>query len=103
METLTISWIFLSVGLASQKLPATYREISMIADGINHAVPNHKEMQESITWLVNKEMILKTKNLYSLSESGEKLLNKARSNSENLIQMWKTIEKDIQEMLNDAV
>ena len=48
----TISLIFLAVALASQVTPTDFQGISLIADGINHAVPSHREMQSSISWLI---------------------------------------------------
>ena len=56
MDRQTISWIFLSTVLASQKEPADYSSISSIADGINHSVPTDKEMQSSLSWLT-EEMV----------------------------------------------
>ena len=47
----TISWILLSTVIASQKGPADFASISNIADGINHAIPTHKELQTSLTWM----------------------------------------------------
>ena len=51
------SWILLSVAFASKSKPANIKEISGIADGINHAIPNHKELHDSLTWLINKEIV----------------------------------------------
>jgi hypothetical protein len=39
MTDKTISWIFLSIAVASKIEPAEFRQISMVGDGINHAVP----------------------------------------------------------------
>ena len=58
-ESKTISWIFLVTVMASQVEPAKFSDISQIADGINHAVPTHKELQSSIGWLVDNNLIIK--------------------------------------------
>ena len=67
-----ISWIFLLVAVASQFHPADIRGITMIADGINHAVPTQKELQTSISWLTNKGLILKLAKKYELSKKGKR-------------------------------
>jgi hypothetical protein len=51
-EEQVISWIFLAIAIASQNEPTDYKSISMVADGINHAVPTQKELKNSITWLI---------------------------------------------------
>ena len=49
-EEQTISWVFLSIAIASEIHPADFRGISMIGDGINHAVPTHKELLDYLSW-----------------------------------------------------
>ncbi len=49
-----ISLIFLSIAIGSQHEPIKFNEISMIADGINHSVPNEKEINQSINILFIK-------------------------------------------------
>ena len=73
----TISWIFLSIAIASETEPADFRQISMIADGLNHAVPNHKELQSSISWLMERGLVLKHSNKYELSEKGTKIFSQS--------------------------
>ncbi|HLX54497.1 MAG TPA: hypothetical protein VKR58_11175 [Aquella sp.] len=67
----TISWIFLSIAVASETNPADFRGISMIGDGINHAVPTVKELQTSISWLLEKGLVLRHSAKYELSEQGK--------------------------------
>jgi len=55
----TNSWIFLAAGMSSNGLPITYKDVLLIADGINHAVPTHKELQNAFKWLLNHELISK--------------------------------------------
>jgi predicted transcriptional regulator len=66
----------------------------MLADGINHAVPSHKELQQSLRWLADRNLIIKDSNRYSLSESGKRIFDNAKSKS-NLRQRWKEIEIEI--------
>jgi len=82
------SWIFLAVGLASSKLPAKLNGIIEVADGINHAIPTHKELQKSFSWLLEHKLILKKGKNYSLTAEGQMLLKKASEVSDNLFQIW---------------
>jgi hypothetical protein len=43
-----ISWIFLSIAFASETETVDLEEISNIADGINHSIPNQKRLKNSI-------------------------------------------------------
>jgi hypothetical protein len=92
----TISWIFLAVSMASQIEPTDFRGISMVADGINHAVPTHKEMQTSITWLVDKGLVTKVAKKYTLTEKGKDVYKKAHSESIPLLKMWHHLESEIE-------
>jgi hypothetical protein len=42
----TFAWILLSV----RQQGSTRREISEMADAIDHAVPTHREMEASLRW-----------------------------------------------------
>jgi predicted transcriptional regulator len=88
----TISWIFLSIGISSQTGPADFREISMIADGINHAVPNHKELQSSISWLLDKGLVLKHSNRYELSEKGAREFERVSEKGMGYLKMMEKLE-----------
>lgn len=98
-EAKTISWILLATALASQLTPAKFNEISNIADGINHAIPTDKELQNSISWLVDKKIVIKEGNKYSLSENGKRIIEKAENKSKSVLQIWKEIEVDINNLL----
>ena len=88
----TYSWIFLATAMASETEPANFSSISTIADGINHAVPTHKELQTSLAWLTGKGLVTKIKNKYSLSEKGNPYYNEA-SKAGSLPMIWKTLEE----------
>lgn len=89
------SWIFLAIAIASEMKPTDYAGISQIADGINHAVPTHKELQVSVNWLLANNLILKNHNRYTLSENGKKLFNKTQEKSQILMEMWQFLETEI--------
>jgi predicted transcriptional regulator len=96
-DTVTnISWIFLAIGIASEKEPADYKSISQIADGINHAVPTDKEMQTSIKWLLQNDLILKNNKKYSLTDSGANLIKDSKENTKTLMKIWDNLKTKIQ-------
>jgi len=99
-EIKTISWIFLATSLASEVAPAKMDSISTIADGINHAVPAQKELQNCIRWLTSKNLVVKESGGYYLSENGKKLIERAKSESTVLLSIWKDLENIIKS-LND--
>ena len=87
-----ISWIFLSIAVASENNPASYREIAMIGDGINHAVPTEKELQTSILWLIKKGLILKRAKKYELSEKGKKEIENVSNKDMGYLKMMEKLE-----------
>ena len=90
-ETQSISWIFLAIALASQTEAADFNSISTIADGINHAVPTHKEMQTSILFLTTKDLVRKQGKKYDLTAKGKNTYQLANDNSKTLLQIWKNL------------
>lgn len=69
-DAATIAWIFYSLRLASATAPAKFNAISQVADGLNHAVPTHRELQGSLSWLSDAGLVAKQSGGYSLSTSG---------------------------------
>ncbi len=80
----TNSWIFLAAGMSSNGSPIGYKDILLIADGINHAVPMHKELQDAFRWLLNHKLLRKEGKKYSITDEGIELLEQASAKS-NLI------------------
>ena len=80
------SWIFLALGFASNLSPVKFNEITGIADGINHAVPTHKELQKSYSWLLKHKFIQKEEKKYSLTAEGKMLFKKANEISDDWFQ-----------------
>ena len=91
----TISWIFLAIALSSDKSPVDFRGISQVADGINHAVPSHKEIQDSISWLLRKDLIIKIGNKYSLSDLGKDFIKDSETDSKTILKIWENIENKL--------
>lgn len=99
-ELRTIAWIYLAVSIASETEPTDYKAISLIADGINHAVPTHREFQASITWLLSKGLVNKTGNKYSLTIKGREDYNNASSVTNTLLKTWDKLENKIKKDAN---
>ena len=78
--------------MASQIEPADFAGISSIADGINHAVPSHKELQTSISWLTNNGLIIKQGKKYQLTDKGKLEYESASKKTNLLLEIWKNIE-----------
>jgi predicted transcriptional regulator len=92
-EEQSIAWIFLSIAVASEVQPAKISGISMIADGINHAVPTNKEFQTSISWLIKKGLILKMAKKYELSEKGKREFGNVRRKDIGYLKMMEKLEQ----------
>lgn len=92
-ESEVTSWIFLSIALGTEKSAISYKDIIMIADGINHAVPNHNEIQSSIKFLLNKGYITKSRNKYSLTEIGKKIFDQESTDQRPILEILKNLTK----------
>lgn len=88
----TVSWIFLSTAIASEKEPADFSSISSIADGINHAIPTHKELQTSMSWLTMKGLIIQVGKKYSLTEKGKLDYVESSKKSTTVLKIWDNID-----------
>lgn len=87
-----ISWIFLSIAMGSEIEPITFDGISLIADGINHSVPNQKEINSSISYLLKNNLIIKNGKKYSLSENGKTIFLKSSNKNKTILKIWGDIE-----------
>lgn len=90
------SWILLSIAYASQTAPANLASISQIADGINHAVPTQKELQESIHYLMANHLVAKEGKKYTLTKIGKDLVEKTKSTT--TMGTWKELEAEIKRL-----
>ena len=96
-ENQIISWIFLATALASQEEPANFEGISMVADGINHCVPSEKELRNSLTWLINEELITKESKKYYLTQKGITKYELATKETKTLMKIWHNLEQILSE------
>jgi len=80
----TISWIFLATALATNTKPTDMNGISMVADGINHVVPTHKELQTSFAWLTKQGLIIKQGKSYELTNKGKLKYEAASKHTDKL-------------------
>ncbi len=78
-EVEVIAWIFQATAYASHQEPASFAEISMLADGIMHAVPTHQEMQRSLKTLTTAGYVVKSTGKYTLTPRGHKLMDQTCS------------------------
>jgi DNA-binding HxlR family transcriptional regulator len=88
----TYSWIFYAVASACKTEPVRFREIERIADGINHAIPTHIEISESISWLVSRGLVEKTNKAYSLTDKGRDVFDELVKESGTISKAWRNIE-----------
>jgi predicted transcriptional regulator len=96
-ENQTTSWISLATAIASQTEPADFNSISNIADGINHAVPTHKELQTSLAWLMNIGLVIKNGSKYSLTDKGKLDYELASQQTRTLFKIWDNLEATLKE------
>ena len=88
----TISWIFLATALATSTKPTDINGISLVADGINHAIPTQKELQTSISWIITQGLILKQGKNYELTSKGKIEYENASMNTQLLMSILKNIQ-----------
>ena len=91
----TFSWILLSV----YEQPSTRRQISETADGINHTVPTHREMETSLRWLQERGFVREDGGRFALTNTGATFLARFRSPTRPIMQTWHAVGDAIQTML----
>lgn len=92
------SWIFLAVAMASQKSPTPLDGIIGVADGINHAIPTHKELQNAFGWLSKQGLILKKGKKYQLTEKGLILYKEANEKSKSIFGLRDYLENEFSKL-----
>ena len=97
-EEQTISWIFLATALASKTRPSDSKEISSVADGINHAVPTHQELELSLIWLNKNGLVTKLDNKYELTQKGKMKLENASTNTKTLFKILEILEFNLKNL-----
>lgn len=96
-EEQIISWIFLAVALSSNTEPSDIKGISLVADGINHAVPTQNELRLSFSWLANNGLIQKLGKKYELTQEGNKEYADAKQNTSTLFEIWENLESRVKD------
>lgn len=91
----TVAWIFLSTALATRTEPKNIIGVSMVADGINHAIPTQKEFQTSFSFLTRKGLFEKKGKNYSLTVKGKKEFDEASQTTGILLEIWQNLSKKI--------
>lgn len=76
--------------------------MAQIADGINHAIPTQKEMQDSVSWLLSKGLIVQLADKYSLSGTGRNIMIDVASQTHKLSKMWKILENEFQHLKGNS-
>jgi hypothetical protein len=84
-EARTHAWIFLSL----PEQPASLTDIIAMADGINHAIPTQKELQQSFRWLQERGLMRKDGKRYSLTVKGAALRRDASSSM--IMKTWENV------------
>ena len=90
----TFSWILLSV----DERGSTRRQISELADDINHAVPTQREMETSFQWLLQRGLIREDDGRFALTDAGTALIARFRNPTRPIMQTWDAVSKAIQEL-----
>jgi predicted transcriptional regulator len=96
-----ISWIFLSIAFASETETVDLEEISNIADGINHSIPNQKGLKNSILWLLEKKLIVQNGKKYKLSKLGITVFEETSEKTNLISKIWKNIELRIKDIIEN--
>lgn len=94
-EEQIVSWIFLSTALATSTEPSDIRGISIVADGINHAIPTQKELEASLSWLTQNGLVAKKGKKYCLTIEGKIKFENASKSTIIVFEIWKNLEKNI--------
>ena len=94
-EAQTYAWIMYALAGASQNEPASFRAISLVADGINHAVPTHKEIQSSLKWLMACGFVHNQGSGYLLTDQGCAVMAAARSGHNTVSKVWASLTRTL--------
>ena len=81
----------MAVAYASQKEPAKLYEVIGTADGINHAIPSHWELQRTLGRLQHNGLVTKENRRYSLTEAGKQLMDEVGSKHSKMFDVLKEL------------
>jgi len=87
-EAQTYAWIFYATSIAASNQPAKRREIEAFADGINHAVPTHKEMAASFAWAESKGLLKRDGKTIQLTNEGRRFASQFTEKTSSAMKTW---------------
>jgi hypothetical protein len=93
----TFAWILLSVPERGVKL----QDLIAMADGINHAIPIHRELQRSLGWLKSYGFVVKEGRNFLLTELGADLLARVRSANQTMMRTWEMVTAELDSLAGD--
>jgi len=86
------AWILLS----APEQPSGLDQVIGMADAINHAIPTHQELQDSLGFLQAVKLIAKAGRTFQLTESGGSLLEQARTlPNDSVFDIWNRLETEL--------
>jgi hypothetical protein len=93
-ESQTFAWILLSV----PESPGTLQDIIAMADGINHAIPSHRELQTSLGWLQARGLVRKEGRRFCTTDAGSQLLARFRTQSRTMMKTWDLVAAELESL-----
>lgn len=97
-ESQTFAWILLSV----PDSPGTLQDIIAMADGINHAIPSHHELQTSLGWLQARGLVRKDGRRFCTTDSGSQLLARLRRPGQTMMKTWDLVGAELETLRGEA-
>ena len=88
------TWIFLSLS----EEPSSVREITDVADGVNHAVPTQEELRSAFQWLSARGLSKQDGTKYSFTQEGAILRKKCVGPKMTIRESWASVEKQFIKM-----
>jgi hypothetical protein len=85
------AWILLATNDAQGPSGARLSDILLIADGINHAVPTGKELNDAFKKLKAAGLIEKKGKAFFVTPEGKRLIDHARKGSKTIIGVWREL------------
>ncbi len=82
--------------MASQREPSNIKGISMIADGINHAVPTQNELKFATNWLLQQKLVNAEAKKYHLTKTGLTMFASAQIDRNSVLSIWENLEIQLQ-------
>ena len=89
------SWILLCLSAEG----STRRQISEMADAINHAIPTHQEMETSLRWLQETGLVREDGCRFALTEAGATLHQRHRSPTRPIMAAWNLLSHEVELLL----